>query len=197
LRTDLSGLITDASNVFVANRHSTHGTGFAVDVGAGAVYKRWEVAFGAKGISNRIDWNTVKQRTYTLASLISGNSNFAGSATVLVSDTRVTLPVDYRGDVAYHSDRWSALGELGHGFGGTSFHGGGEFRVSRIELRGGGRYTVQKWNPTGGVGLDVSRRISFDVAVFGTNANVERNHQAAIAASIRFNHIKKEVQPKG
>ena len=79
LRTDLGGLITDASNVFVANRYSTHGTGFAVDIGAGAVLKRWEVGFGANGIGNRIDWNTVKQRTYTLASLISGNSNFVRS----------------------------------------------------------------------------------------------------------------------
>jgi hypothetical protein len=32
--------------------------------------------------------------------------------------------------------------------------------------------------------------VSLDVAGFGTNTNVERKRQMAIAASIRFNHLK-------
>ena len=98
--------------------------------------------------------------------------------------------MDYRGNLAYRADRWSAAAEVGHGFGGGSFHGGFEQRIGRVELRGGARYTVSKWNPTGGVGFDLSPRISLDVAAYGTNANIERKRQLAMAASIRFNHIK-------
>jgi hypothetical protein len=196
LNTDATGLVSDASNVLVDNRHSTHGTGMAVDAGVGVAKKRWEVGFGARGIGNRMNWNTVKEKTLTLASVVSGNSTFVKSPTIAAPDTRVELPVDYRTHLGYHGGRWTALGEFGHGFGGTSFHGGTEWRVKFIELRGGARYTVQKWNPTGGIGIDVSKRVSFDVAFFGTTANVERTHQAAIAASIRFNHIKKEEKTK-
>ena len=196
LLTDNGGLIKDASNVLIDNRHATKGTGLATDIGIGAVLHRWEVGIGAKGIGNRIDWTGVKEETLTLASVVAGNGNFVKSGTIAAPDVRVVLPVDYRGDVAYNANRWSAVGELGHGFGGTSFHGGLEWHANRLfELRGGTRYTLQKWNPTFGAGLNVSRRISFDVAAFGTTANAERKHQMAIAASIRFNHFKNENQP--
>jgi hypothetical protein len=193
LLTDNTGLVRDASNVLVDNRHATKGTGFANDVGVGAVIRRWEVGVGAKGIGNRINWNGVKERTLTLASVVAGNGNFVKSGTVTAPNVRVVLPVDYRANAAYNANRWSAVGEVGHGFGGGSFHGGMEWRANgRFELRAGGRYTLQKWNPTFGVGLNISRKISFDVAAFGTNANIERKHQMAIAASIRFNHYKDE-----
>ena len=129
--------------------------------------------------------------------MTSGNGDFVRSATTAAANTRIELPVDYRGNVAYHANRWSAVGELGHGFGGGSFHGGMEWRANSIfELRGGGRYTVQKWNPTAGIGINVGRKVSFDMAVFGTKANIERTHRIAIAASIRFNHVRNEAQPK-
>ena len=196
LLTDNSGLIKNASNVLVDNRHATKGTGVATDIGVGAVVHRWEFGLGAKGIGNHIKWTGVKEKVLTLASVTAGSGDFVKSATVAVPDVRVVLPVDYRGDVVYNSNRWSAVGEVGHGFGGGSFHGGMEWHAnSRFELRGGTRYTLQKWNPTFGAGLNVSRRISFDVAAFGTNANVERKHQMAIAASVRFNHFKNESQP--
>ena len=89
-------------------------------------------------------------------------------------------------------ERWSAAAEVGQGFGGISFHGGLERSFKRIELRGGGRYTVKKWNPTGGIGFNLSPGVAIDVAAFGTNANVERESQMAIAASIRFNHLKEK-----
>jgi hypothetical protein len=197
LLTDSGGLIQNASNVLVDNRHATKGTGLATDIGIGAVVRRWEVGFGAKGIGNRIDWTGVKEKTLTLASVVGGNGNFVNSPTVTAADIRVKLPVDYRGDLVYNANRWSAVGKVGHGFGGGSFHGGMEWHANgRLELRGGTRYTLEKWNPTFGAGLNISRKISFDVAAFGTNANVERKHQIAIAASIRFNHFKDENQPK-
>jgi hypothetical protein len=31
---------------------------------------------------------------------------------------------------------------------------------------------------------------AFDIAAYGTNANIERKRQVAIAASFRFNHFK-------
>lgn len=190
LRTNGAGLIVDASNIVVDHRHATRGRGFSLDAGVGAVIDHWEIGFGAKGIGNRIDWRGLEQSTYTLQSLTSGNSDFAHTTAVAAGDTRVELPVDYRGNVAYRSDQWSAAAEAGRGFGGASFHAGLERRFGRVELRGGARYTFSKWNPTGGVGFDLSRRISLDLAAFGTNTNIERTRQMAIAASLRINHRK-------
>ena len=56
LATDRFGLLTTTSTIFIDRQHATNGTGFSLDVGAGVVYDRWEVGFGANGISNRIDW---------------------------------------------------------------------------------------------------------------------------------------------
>jgi hypothetical protein len=72
------------------------------------------------------------------------------------------------------------------GFGGGSFHGGFEQRFNRVALRGGARYTVTQWNPTGGIGFDLSHHVALDVAAFGTSANIERKRQVALAASIRI-----------
>ena len=193
LDTDNAGLITLAPSttpLVISRREATSGSGSAIDLGVGAVIDRWEVGFGAKGLGNRIDWNGLKQTRYSLASLLSGNTNFTETTAVSVADTRVELPVNYRGNLAYRADQWSAAAEVGQGFGGASFHGGFEQRFGRVELRGGARYTVSKWNPTGGVGFDLSPRISLDVAAYGTNANIERKRQLALAASVRFNHVK-------
>ena len=191
--TDNAGLITLAPTtkpIVINQRKATKGTGFAIDMGVGAVVDRWEVGFGAKGIANRIDWSSLERTNYTLGSLLSGNTNFTQTTAVSIADTRVELPVDYRGNLAYRADRWSAAAEVGHGLGGGSFHGGFEQRFGRVELRAGARYTVSKWNPTGGIGFDLSKRVSLDAAAYGTNTNIERKRQLALAASIRFNHVK-------
>jgi hypothetical protein len=189
LRTAPTGLLMDASNILLVHQHASDGRGFSLDAGIGAVINRWEVGVGANGIGNRIDWSGVRQTNYTLPSLTSGNSDFISTSAVAIADTRITVPVDYRANVAYYGDAWSAAGEAGHGFGGASFHAGLERRFGRMELRGGGRYSFSMWNPTGGVGFDLSRRVSMDVAAYGTNANIERTRQTAIAVSIRFNHL--------
>jgi hypothetical protein len=189
LRTAPTGLLMDASNILLVHQHASDGRGFSLDAGVGAVVDRWEVGVGANGIGNRIDWRGLRQTSYTLPSLTSGNSDFISTSAVAIADTRVTVPVDYRANVAYYGDVWSAAGEAGHGFGGASFHAGLERRFGRMELRGGGRYSFSMWNPTAGVGFDLSRRVSMDVAAYGTNANIERTRQTAIAVSIRFNHL--------
>jgi hypothetical protein len=177
LRTAPTGLLMDASNILLVHQHASDGRGFSLDAGIGAVINRWEVGVGANGIGNRIDWSGVRQTNYTLPSLTSGNSDFISTSAVAIADTRITVPVDYRANVAYYGDAWSAAGEAGHGFGGASFHAGLERRFGRMG------------NPTGGVGFDLSRRVSMDVAAYGTNANIERTRQTAIAVSIRFNHL--------
>ena len=189
LDTDSTGLIALAqatSPIVINRRTATSGQGFALDLGVGAVVDGWEVGFGANGIANRITWNNMEQTSYSLGSLLSGNSNFIQTPRTLVGDARVELPVDYRGNVAYNADRWSVRAEGGEGFGGGSFHGGFEQRFHGFALRGGARYTVKQWNPTGGIGFDFSRRVSLDFAAFGTNANIELKRQVALAASIRI-----------
>jgi hypothetical protein len=190
LATDRFGLLTTTSSVFIDRQHATSGTGFSLDAGAGVVFDHWEVGVGASGISNRIDWTGVERNTLRLASLTAGGGGvFVQSGTVAAPDARVELPVDYRGNVTYDAGRWSATAEAGHGFGGGSFHGGYEHRFGPLQARGGARYTFGMWNPTGGIGVDLSRKVSFDVAAFGTTTNIQRTRQLAIAASFRINHF--------
>lgn len=190
LDTDGSGLITilpATTPIAIQHVSAKSGQGMAVDVGVTAVISQWELGVGANGLGNRINWTSVEQETFTLTSLVTGDGEFVESPTTLIGDRRIELPVDYRGSVAFNADAWSAVSEVGHGFLGTSFHGGLERRFDRIELRGGARYINEKWNPTGGVGFNLSPRVSIDVAAFGTTANVERKRQLAIAASLRLN----------
>lgn len=106
-----------------------------------------------------------------------------------VDALRVELPVSYSGNLGYHADRWSALGDLTRGFNGTSTHLGYEYRFSTIELRGGGRYSRDRWHPSGGVGFTLSPRVGIDLAAFSSTANIERTHRLGLAVSFRFNRI--------
>jgi hypothetical protein len=191
LDTDRTGLLTInpslPSPLEVTRNSATSGTGRAVDVGAGLVIARWDFGFGVNGIGNRINWKDVEQTTYSLNNPFLGDSTFGESVAVPVAEARVELPVNYRGNVGYNADAWSAIAEVGKGFGGNSFHGGYEYRLGTIELRGGAGYTREVWNPAGGVGFNMNRRLALDVAVYGNAANVERKRHAAIAASLRFN----------
>jgi hypothetical protein len=190
LQTDASGLLVNTSNIVIDHRHSSDGLGYSLDFGVGAVIDRWEFGVGANGVGNHINWSGVDETRYTLPSLMSGNSSFNSSTTAAVGDTRVELPIDYRGNVAYYANQWSAAAEVGHGFGGASLHAGLERRYGRTEVRGGARYSFSRWNPTAGVGFDLSRRVALDVAAYGTNANIEQTRDAVVAVSLRFNHFK-------
>jgi hypothetical protein len=187
LKTDSAGLLVDSSNLFVQHEHSSDGTGFAVDLGATAVLDRWEVGVGANGVLNRIDWKGLNVTTYSLASLTSGNTNFVQTTTIAGGSKRVVLPIEYRATVRHTANDWTAIMGIGSGFSGIGFHAGLERRLERLDLRGGGHYLFGAWNPSGGFGFAFSPRISVDVAVFGTNANVERRRQLGIAASVRIN----------
>lgn len=192
LDTDRTGLLTVnpllPSPLEVSRDNATSGNGRAVDVGVGAVVDRWEVGFGVNGIANAIDWTGVERTTYTLGNPFLGNATFPESGPFPRSDVRVELPVNYRGNIGYNAEAWSAIAEVGKGFGGNSFHGGYERRLGGVELRGGAMYTREMWNPAGGVGFNLGTRSALDVAVYGNAANVERKRHPAIAVSLRFNH---------
>jgi hypothetical protein len=78
------------------------------------------------------------------------------------------------------------MSEYAHGFQGDSLRGGAEYRAGLVELRGGGVYSRDMWNPTGGVGLNLSPRVGLDVALYSTAANAARERRAAVAVSLRI-----------
>lgn len=189
--TDGAGLLTfnplGPSPLGIDHRSGSSGSGFAIDLGVGAVVDRFEFGLGINGIANRIVWTDVERTESVLGSLFSGNFDLAEAPSQPVGDVRVELPVDYRGHVAFHPGPWTAVSEFGHGFSGPTFRGGLERRFRAIELRGGARYTVRRWSPAGGVGFNLTDRVGIDVAAFGTTTNLARKRSTAIAVSLRFN----------
>jgi hypothetical protein len=190
LDTDAAGILTInpllPSPLSVVRTSADSGRGFAIDLGVAAVVSGFEVGFGINGIANRIDWENVEQSSYVLGNLFLGG-DFVESGPFLSNDVRVELPKDYHVNAGYHADLYSVMAEYGHGFQGDTLRGGAEYRAGVIELRGGGVYSREKWNPTGGVGLNFSPRVGLDVAVFGTTANAARERRAAFAVSLRIN----------
>jgi hypothetical protein len=154
-------------------------------VGAAAVVDRWQVGIGVNGIANRIDWTGVERTDFVLDNLFTGG-DFVELTTVPVADQRHELPVDVRGNAAYNAPAWSAITEFGHGYNGTSFRAGLEQRFASVQLRGGARYVNERWEPTGGVGFNLSPVFGIDLAAFGTSANFERKRHMAVAVSLRF-----------
>ena len=191
LNTDSAGLLTftplTPAPLSLTRQRASSGNGFAIDLGVGAIVSGWEAGFAINGIANRITWNDVRQSTYTLGDLFGGNSAFVESPDLAVGDVRVELPVDYTIHGGYRTDGWSALAEYGRGFNGDRVRAGAEYRLGLIDLRGGVMRTREIWHPTGGIGLNFGPRVSLDLALFGTSANVQRVRRAALAASLRFN----------
>jgi hypothetical protein len=189
LDTDAQGFLTvdprQGFPVTILRNTATKGNGFAIDMGVAAVVDRWEVGFGVNGIANRIDWTNVQRTNYVLDSLFAGG-DFVDVPTVPAADARLELPVDVRANSAYNAEAWTAIAEYGHGYNGATFRGGFEQRFNRVQLRGGGRYIKERWEPTGGVGFNLTNRFGVDVAAFGTSANLERKRHVAMAVSLRL-----------
>ena len=191
--TDSVGLLTVnpflPPPLFVTRTESDSGTGMAVDVGVGAVISNWELGFGANGIGNFIDWTDAEQTSYFHANLLTGDGDLTEGVPVPIGEVRVELPIDYRGNVGYSVERWAAIAEVGRGLQGKSFHGGGELRFGTVDVRAGAAYSREMWNPSGGVGLNLSPRVALDVALYANSANVERKRNPAIAFSLRLNRL--------
>lgn len=190
--TDQAGLLTinpAVAPAVVDYQYARSGSGYAADVGVAAVLDRLELGFGANGIGNRINWSDRSLKRYTLQSLVRGGDFLEQSLPSPSSELRVELPVDYTASGAYHWSKVSAVAEVANGFQGTRFHSGLEFRLGTVQLRGGGGYSLERWHPTGGIGLNLSSRLSLDVAAYGSTTNIEREMRPAVAVSLRFNRI--------
>jgi hypothetical protein len=189
----LNPLFTNPSDspVVLNYRQSHSGSGLALDFGIGVVTDSWEFGFGANGAGNRINWDGQTFKQFTMASLSNGGNLI--NQRMPISDTvTVNLPVDYTWNVGYNLKTWSAAVEVSHGFQGSTFHGGVEYRLlSTFEFRGGLRYGLDRWTPSGGVGLNLGKRFSIDYALFGSTTNIERDLKPAMALSLRLNHLQK------
>jgi hypothetical protein len=191
LDTDSAGLLTInpavPSPLAILRTTAESGRGFAMDFGIAAVINGFEVGFGVNGIANRINWSDAEQTTYALGNLFLGQDDFLEIGPSPAGDVRVELPRDYHVNGGYHAESWSVMSEYAHGFQGDSLRGGAEYRAGAVELRGGGVYSRERWNPTGGVGLNLSPRVGLDVALYSTTANAARERRPAVAVSLRIN----------
>ena len=189
-------LDTDAAGLLMANpaggyplllsRYSSSGgRGLAADVGVTAVVNRWDLGFGINGLANRMEWDEVERTDFFLNSLVS-SGDFIKLPTVAVGKVRVDLPIDYRANATYNADRWSVSGEFADGFNGPTVRGGLEQHFGRVQARVGGRYVKERFEPSGGVGLNLSDQFGIDVGAFSTSANFERERHLALAFSLRF-----------
>ena len=199
LDTDGNGLLTVnpflPSPLFVSRNQSTSGTGFAIDFGIGAIVKGVEASFGINGVNNRIDWKDVERRTYAMGNLFLGDDVIVQTPPVPVGDMRIELPVDYRAHGGYRNDFVYGMVEYGRGFQGTSLRAGLELGRGPVVVRGGGMYIREQWNPTVGVGFNLSRRAGIDVALYGTTGNAARERRQSIAVSIRIMDDDNRPQP--
>jgi hypothetical protein len=193
LDTDGQGLLTatpGGGSPLLATRHAaTKGTGASVDLGVAAVVGPWEAGVGVTGVTNHLTWTDVERTTYALADLFDGDHDFIESDPMPVGRTRVTLPADVRGHLAFTLGSWTAEGEVGRGLQGPMLRAGLEQRWSAVAVRGGASYSREMWNPAVGIGLGLGRRLGLDVALYGNSANVERTRHAALAVSLRLNRI--------
>lgn len=198
--TDAGGLLTVNPQapfpLFVGRDHASSGSGMAIDLGLGVVAGRWEAGFSARGLANRLDWRDAERTTYTLANLFGGDSTFIETAAVPIGDVRVELPVDYRVNGAYRTGRRVGAVEFGRGFQGTNLRFGVEEQLGLLAVRGGSTYVRERWQPTAGLGINFTRRVGLDIAVFGSSANAERVRRAALAVSFRLGQAGVAASPR-
>lgn len=192
LETDQNGLVTIRSPfdvpLSVSRRRSSKGTGMAVDLGVGIVLGGIEAGFGASGLGNHITWTDADLASYAMQNLLLGNDAFVKSGPAVQPDQRVELPVNYTGNIGYHIGPARVVAEFGRGYQGNTVRSGAEYRLGMLEFRGGGVYSREVWNPTGGIGFNLGGRVWLDAAMFGNIANIERKRKPALAVSLRLNH---------
>ncbi|MGB7218044.1 MAG: hypothetical protein WBD07_04465 [Vicinamibacterales bacterium] len=173
---------------------SSSGSGRSVDFGVATVFGPWEVGFGINGVTNKMEWSDVKRESYGLAPNIGLTSGTSGASIELektdlgtVNDLTIEQPSEVLANAAYRARFGTILGEVGHGYQGTSFGGGVEGKLGPFMARGGMRYSNEKWNPTTGLGFDFFPRLGIDVAFLTSTANAEKKHNPVLAVSLRIN----------
>ena len=189
--TDGSGLVavTPAGvPLTVDYLYSTSGRGFSTDAGVVIVKNGWEIGAGANDIANRMDWTNHHHKSYTLTNLVTGADFTATTLPVPSGAIRKELPIEYVSNLGYSAGRWTVRTDWSYGVQKLSAHAGAEYRLGLVALRGGTRYSVQQWNPTGGVGMNFTRRFGIDVGVFGNSTNLEQKRNISVALSLRIDH---------
>src|SRR5262249_22447467 len=140
--TDSAGLLTSATSKPAAaldHVSSSSGRGFTLDAAAGASGSRWRFALSANGIANRITWKDLTADRFTLNSLSKGRTYLKERIPLGTTTTTVRLPVRYAGSAACDFRFLTGSAEFVHGFQGLQFQGGFEARLTRFQIRGGGR----------------------------------------------------------
>jgi hypothetical protein len=190
--TDAAGLVTATpSSVPVTIDHldSSSGRGFSTDMGISIVKNGWEFGVGANDVGNRIDWRNFHNKQFTLSTLTTG-VDFVGTSLAAPTGTiRKELPVQYVSNVGYSAGRWTVRTDWAYELQKLAAHAGGEYRLGPVALRGGARYGLKQWNPTGGLGLNFTRRFGIDVGFFGNSTNLEQKRNISMAVSLRIEHL--------
>jgi hypothetical protein len=189
--------------IFITATQASRGTGHASDIGVVVVRNFFEVGFGINGIGNGIDWEGFTQKVIAMdTSLTSLGDITSTSVPTTLTTVTVKMPIVISESLAFQAGGWGFMGSLaqkkapsssagviGMGYDEKSFHGGVERKVGPFWLRGGGRYSRDKWDPTYGFGI--GNKIALDFGFYGTHANLEGKRQTTMAMSIRFNHAPK------
>jgi hypothetical protein len=171
----------------VNDLEASSGNGRAMDFGVEFVRDRWEAGVGINGVANQIDWTDFKTKRFTLTSLVQGSDFVQQTLPTTLTSLTVKLPVVTSGNFGFDAGGWGFSTNAMHGYNGNSFHGGVERRLGIFAVRGGGRYSRKRWDPTYGFG--VGRKVALDVGFFGTHANLQNKRETGIAVSLRINHM--------
>jgi hypothetical protein len=185
--TDSQGLVTltpTTTPITIDNLEADSGTGRAIDLGVQIVRDRWEAGVGVNGIGNQIDWDDLTLKRFTLNSLVTGGDFVEQTIANPPGPVTVKLPVVTSGNVGYDGDGYAFKASVVHGFNGNSFHGGAEKSLGPLAVRGGARYSRERWDPTWGFG--VGRRVALDVGFYGTHSNLQDEREISMAMSIRI-----------
>lgn len=196
LDTDSGGLLTidpETSPIDLYYLNSRSGRGFTLDFGLGVVVNGWEFGFGVNGVANRIDWENLTLKRFSLESVLAGGDFTEEHLPLASTDLRVELSVQYIGNVGYSGKSFAAVAEVTRGYQGTGFHGGIEYRLGLIDIRGGMRYGLDRWHPTTGIGLNLGSVFSINAAALWSTTNIAREYRPGIAVSLRFNRPDKTV----
>jgi hypothetical protein len=196
IETDNTGQVTltpSSIPVTIDRLWAERGKGFSIDMSTMLVTDRFNAGFAVEGLGNRIDWEELASQRFELSALSTG-VDFAEVPLAFqpTGTVRVTLPVRYSATGGVRLGGLSSGFEYRHGMQRQQFHAGAEYALLFLEFRGGMRYTRPSWNPSGGIGLNITRRLGIDLAAFGTTTNVERARKMAVALSLRINKVRSE-----
>ena len=198
LETDSAGLLSPHPSVApfaLGWQESGSGRGLAMDFGVAFVVNRWDFGVGVGGVANRITWSDITRHAVGLVSLHDGNEWVHGKLPVIDTKRRFELPTTFTSDVAYHREKWSLLSEYSHGYQGHNFRSGLEYRLGKVELRGGGRINQGAVHPSFGAGFNLTRNFGVDAAIFDTKTFLESKPRLGLAISLRWDQRPEPPEP--